>query len=700
MAPKIKVAILGGGPSSLTTAYWLSSTPALRERYDLHVYQMGWRLGGKGASGRGVYNRIEEHGLHILFGCYYNFFSMMREVYGSIERPPSCPVTTFNQAFYPHSFAVIEHFFQGRWEKVQFQLPRNYAVAGLGTGLNSSGAYFVEAVQVLIEAVAGSRTLSWLQQWCFPSGRAWNRGRSGIPRQGEADFLVNLAVALVHAELELLNKGVEAVQKWAPRLLELLSRLRAAITQKLLFITQCDFDAWLLVTSLDSITAMLIGIIVDKVYAPGGLAGIDQYDFAKWLESHGMQKESDRTPFVQFIYDAAFSYFDGVSDGGERISAGTTIGIILRMGLAFDGAAYYKMQGGMGDIVFAPLYQLLCNRGVNFHFFHKVESLHLDPGAKFVQSIKLSVQAKVKDPARGYVPLFDVKGLPSWPAEPLWDQLQDAEYLKQFNLESYYSGYIGEPYQLECGRDFDKVVYGAPISTVSFLCQELLAASPKWRTMRDRVMAIQTVACQAWLTGDLRQLGWNRPSPLLSLFVDPLNTWADMSQVLDRETWPPGYKPKGVSYFCGGQPGPTFCPPVSDKDFPNRYTEKARLQFASFLYEHMSTLLPGTVNPLEPPHLDWNVLVDPDGHNGRDRFDAQYFRSNCEPHERCTLSLPDTNQHRLDAGDTDFSNLIVTGDWIKNGLYAACMEGAIVSGVLAARAVSGEPFPIIAELDY
>ena len=128
------------------------------------------------------------------------------------------------------------------------------------------------------------------------------------------------------------------------------AELRAAITQKLLFITQCDFDAWLLVTSLDSITAMLIGIIVDKVYAPGGLAGIDQYDFAKWLESHGMQKESDRTPFVQFIYDAAFSYFDGVSDGGERISAGTTIGIILRMGLAFDGAAYYKMQGGMGEI--------------------------------------------------------------------------------------------------------------------------------------------------------------------------------------------------------------------------------------------------------------------------------------------------------------------------------------------------------------
>lgn len=700
MAPRTKVALIGGGPSSLTTAYWLSSTPELRERYELHVYQMGWRLGGKGASGRGVNNRIEEHGLHILFGSYYNFFAMMREVYDSLDRPPSCPVRSFNQAFYPHSFAVVEHFFKGRWEKVQFQVPRNYAVAGLGTGLNSSGAYFIEAVQVLIEAVAGSRPLAWLQQWLFPSGRAWDRGRSGIPRQGEADFLVKLAVELVRAELELLSAGVEAAAKWAPRLLELLSRLREAVTGAMLRLGQCSFDAWLLTTTLDSITALLCGIIVDRVYAPGGLSRIDRYDFAEWLKRHGMHEESTRTPFVQFIYDAAFSYYDGESARGERISAGTTIGIIIRLGLAYDGAAYYKMQGGMGDIVFAPLYELLCQRGVHFHFFHKVESLHLDPTGQLVQSIKLSRQAEVKDPRRGYVPLFDVKGLPSWPAEPLWDQIKDADRIKQYNLESYYSGYAGQPCQLERGRDFDHVVYGAPIGTVPFLCQELLAASSKWRTMRDKVMAIQTVACQAWLTGNLRELGWNRPSPLLSLFSDPLNTWADMSQVLDRETWPPDCQPRGVSYFCGAQPGPAFCPPVSDTDFPSRNTERARLQFVSFLYEHLSTLLPGTVNPLEAPHLDWNVLVDPAGRQGEARFRAQYFRSNCEPQERCTLSLPDTNQHRLSAGDTGFANLTITGDWIKNGLYAACMEGAIISGILAARAVSGEPFTIIAEMDY
>ena len=62
--------ILGGGMGALTTAYELSATPELQARYDVTVYQVGWRLGGKGASGRGPHSRIQEHGLHIWMGCY------------------------------------------------------------------------------------------------------------------------------------------------------------------------------------------------------------------------------------------------------------------------------------------------------------------------------------------------------------------------------------------------------------------------------------------------------------------------------------------------------------------------------------------------------------------------------------------------------------------------------------------------------
>ena len=108
-------------------------------------------------------------------------------------------------------------------------------------------------------------------------------------------------------------------------------------------------------------------------------------------------------------------------------------------------------------------------------------------------------------------------------------------------------------------------------------------------------------------------------------------------------------------------------------------------------------LLPKTVNEHAPPQPDWNVLVDPQEREGQERFDSQYWRSNCGPSERCTLSLPGTNAYRLAAHDTDFDNLVACGDWIRNGLYLACMEGAIQGGIYAARAVSGEHFPIIGE---
>ena len=45
-----KVAILGGGAASCTTALALTAQPGWNEHYDITIYQLGWRLGGKAAS--------------------------------------------------------------------------------------------------------------------------------------------------------------------------------------------------------------------------------------------------------------------------------------------------------------------------------------------------------------------------------------------------------------------------------------------------------------------------------------------------------------------------------------------------------------------------------------------------------------------------------------------------------------------------
>lgn len=46
---KTRIAILGGGTGSLAAAWALTSTPGAAARYDITVYQLGWRLGGKPA---------------------------------------------------------------------------------------------------------------------------------------------------------------------------------------------------------------------------------------------------------------------------------------------------------------------------------------------------------------------------------------------------------------------------------------------------------------------------------------------------------------------------------------------------------------------------------------------------------------------------------------------------------------------------
>ena len=78
---KQRIAIVGGGMAALATAFELTQRGDLQERFDITIYQMGWRLGGKGATGRDCQGRVVEHGLHIWFGCYENAFRMLRTAY-------------------------------------------------------------------------------------------------------------------------------------------------------------------------------------------------------------------------------------------------------------------------------------------------------------------------------------------------------------------------------------------------------------------------------------------------------------------------------------------------------------------------------------------------------------------------------------------------------------------------------------------
>src|SRR5688572_18971887 len=93
-----KLVILGGGAAAITAAFELSR-PGWQERFEsITVYQVGWRLGGKGASGRGRHGRIDEHGLHLWLGFYENAFRVMQDCYAELGRSPGAPLARWDDA--------------------------------------------------------------------------------------------------------------------------------------------------------------------------------------------------------------------------------------------------------------------------------------------------------------------------------------------------------------------------------------------------------------------------------------------------------------------------------------------------------------------------------------------------------------------------------------------------------------------------
>src|SRR5215813_3499560 len=131
---KQRIAILGGGMAALTAAFEITSPPGWQADYEITVYQMGWRLGGKGASGRNAEHgqRIEEHGLHIWMGCYENAFAVMQRCYAELGRPAGSPLARWDDAFKPHSLITLMEHVGGRWVAWPNRFPTNPEVPGQG----------------------------------------------------------------------------------------------------------------------------------------------------------------------------------------------------------------------------------------------------------------------------------------------------------------------------------------------------------------------------------------------------------------------------------------------------------------------------------------------------------------------------------------------------------------------------------------
>ena len=102
-----KVAILGGGAASCAAALGLTDQPGWKEYYDVTIYQLGWRLGGKARSGRNkIYGQRSEGITGHHFPASYSLRQkhLCSSVYEELNRPEGAPLRTFEEAFKSKSF--------------------------------------------------------------------------------------------------------------------------------------------------------------------------------------------------------------------------------------------------------------------------------------------------------------------------------------------------------------------------------------------------------------------------------------------------------------------------------------------------------------------------------------------------------------------------------------------------------------------
>src|SRR5215469_5086071 len=150
----IKIAIVGGGCAGIAAAFELSR-PEHRGKYQVTVYQVGWRLGGKGASGRGPADRIEEHGIHIWMGFYENAFRLLRECYAELDRDPrQCRFADWRDAFTPEPvFGVMNRSDGGEWSSWMAFFPPEKGLPGdplTDSNPFTVGSYLLRSLNLLI----------------------------------------------------------------------------------------------------------------------------------------------------------------------------------------------------------------------------------------------------------------------------------------------------------------------------------------------------------------------------------------------------------------------------------------------------------------------------------------------------------------------------------------------------------------------
>lgn len=671
-----RIAILGGGISALAAAYEIKRADP-SDNFDITVYQMGWRLGGKCASSRnlspGMDFRNEEHGLHVLGGWYHNTFEMLRAVYQDWNQLGLADSVPFADAFLALNGAVL---FDQRtdilgmktgWRKIAVRFPPPRGEPGLDVPDLSLRRMVRRMLDWVRHILKGSPdTGPDLYRFYQIPADADTMGRiladyDTAADSGWSDKSAETLPDLIGELADRLSGGVRRTADES-RGKGMLEWMFPSGPGKRNGLSVFDYTCLAIIGLV-----MARGMLRDKLFTRG-LDAANEEETMSWLRRHGAPDFVIRSPFVELGYHYAFSYIDGDPKRPD-MAAGTALRGYLRMLFGQSGSFFYHFNGGIGEVLIKPLYDVLKARGVRFEFFCDVRALETDASGLRIGKVHIRRQARVKGGPDRYEPLFAIPGGPRvWPDAPLADQIEAAPGQESLpaDFEDPADTGPGDPEEaLSLGTDFDLAILAIPGTALKTICQGLAARSERWRNYLANVWSSPTLSAQVWTRPSLPDLGWSDLPPITTGHVLPLSTWCDMSHQLAFET-PSRYT--ALHFLCG--------PHAQQRQDLRQLTE-------NWLTDHFGDVLPR-----------WQAR--------RETLTERslYVRFNTRPSDLYIFSPAGSVNHRLRCNGSGFGNLLLCGDWVRNGTDLGWVEGAITSARQCSRVLTNAPARIYGETDF
>lgn len=674
---RVRVAILGGGPAGLACA-WLLSKPEMANgesawdqpgtgdklEFELTIVERQNLPGGKAASAREVDGNekrlIHEHGLHVLMGFYANVLGIVK-LLGTEPLLVDTPTLRVPAGAAPGDVAsaweIAIHPWSGAPAPARAPAPAvAAAAAGLTAkpkaGASSKSPQTPESLAVaeemafeqeLDKATKPShkpllRSLLFLNRQVRQLSTKRGAKPAAIASPYHAMVLKSLAKSLSFAPT-----STESALAWSngdePELgsadsfeqIGALARLlrqfsRAALAQG------TGVGDHLAAEALELGTTMLIGLqdhgllpiwafadpaklATDSSLGDWALSlqqAFDSVSISQWLEDNGVAQG-----FVQRSRLLA-ALTAGVFSTPDNMAAGTFIHGVSRLVLDFQGAPFKRMRGGTGEVLIAPMYEVLKKRNVDFRFGASVAALQFAHTEDYSQVVAAKVRAPGEDqPGMDFVPAsVRKKTRAGWEV-----QEKKPSTVVESLIEADAFVLALPPFQAASEAQAKPLIDGLPASL-----QEKL----------QRIGSRATVSLQHWTTGSPLY-----PARIVAPFPGPMRCAAAMEQLAGDE---------GSTVL---SPPVYYCGDMDDGDAK----AFAAQGYKTWLSENAPSMQQGL--QARKPFVSTNV----DG-------SARYVRMD-----------PATQAARPGIGDSGARNLWLAGDWTKGALSCGSIEHAVTSGL-------------------